>query len=165
MVRENHDLSLYPFRPHDASQPIPPPPVIVPPEADQGGVRHVPPVTQNVRHEKTLFERELERKKLFRKKKIRYMLPPEQQQIVEESVKVAASSALLDDGAVSRREIDAKVRYVEELSRWLLDAEKLTAKTLDDLWSLDVAARRHEMAQQLEEEEAVAILAAWWMND
>lgn len=129
------------------------PPVIVIPPGDQGSsVRH--------RHT-TLLEREQQRKKLFRKKKIRFNLPKEQQEIIEEIVEEAQKPD------VSRETL--KVQYIEELARWLGDREKATAKTLAELFDADVEARKQEQAQLLafdeEEEEAIAILTAWWMNE
>lgn len=133
--------------------PVPPPPD-VPVVSDQGGVRH-----QNVRHEKTLVERELERKQLFRKKKIRFALPVEQQEIVEKAVQKAAETPKADEALL------AKATYLEELARWLGDSEKATAKALEELFTQDVENRKEEIALNSEEEEAIAILTAWWMNE
>lgn len=136
------------------SAPTPPPVVVV--VTDSSGARHD---SVRHRHEKTLVEREKERKQLFRKKKIRFALPPEQQEIVEQAVQAAAETPEIDTALLS------KAKYVEELARWLGDAQKATAKTLEDLFAADVEQRKQELALNDEEDEAIAILTAWWMNE
>lgn len=111
----------------------------------EGGFRH-----------KTLLERELERKKLFRKKKIKYALPPEEREIIEEAVQIAVQA---EEAPVQ----SAKIRYIETLARGLQQTELLNAATLNQLWEMDVEARKREVALA-EEEEAIAILSAWWIN-
>lgn len=135
------------------------PPVVITIVDSSGGARHDTVRHDRVRHEKTLVEREKERRKLFRKKKVRFALPPEQQEIVEKAVQTAAETPETDAA------LKAKVTYLEELTRWLGDAQKATAKTLEDLFTLDVEQRQQEMELIEEEEEAIAILTAWWMNE
>lgn len=126
----------------------------------QSTLRPVVAVVSQGGREKTLLERELERKKLFRKKKIKFALPPEERAIVEAAVQLAATTQTLDDGPAPSVLL-ARARYLETLARGLEQTERLNSQLLSELWDADVASRKEETF----EEEAIAILAAWWMNE